>query len=662
MSSLTAETSVREAAVFDERRNMLSTTPSVLSPGLQHFHQPHQHQQQQQHQLHTGQHPPQTQRGQPLRSASIVIPVPIPVRKRASKPKVRTGCVTCKSRHVRCDERKPTCFRCEKARVPCAGYAPIPPKPRPARPATPRQRREIGIAPPLQTIRPALVPSCFAVNDIVYFDFFRHSLAADLSGYLQTDFWTRVVLSESTRDECVQHGILALGALSQALFSGDRPPAGLATGSSPTPLHPQITEVLNEHHGAAIHHQNEAISLCLKRIREGQGAMPPRALLIITLLLVAYEFLQGNLQGADGLMETGIGLLRDAIPILRETHTGRKGPRTVIDDEMRDLEHLLPYLSVMSGYTGFCSGQHRLYPRAITAPETQLPVPGVTSPAKMLSAWGGFLTHALIFNLQAAQWQSGRVARDKVRLQMEQGKFLAQLRRWREIMLDYRERLSNDTRMRRAMRLVRLQYLQILITLSCCLDTTDMSWDGFEPEFREMLRLCNEFLGDPEPMSKIRFTFEGGSLAAPLMGIAVKCRRRDLRMKAVAAFRKLSWRECAWDGKALLCGAGLAVLEEGERNDRGQIPPSGRYAWTGVNWDSERRRLVAEYTKSMPDENGARQKRRLALDVDRWSPDAFVELMDDEERDESVTPTPMLPWGAYLAGASGFAFGFPTSL
>jgi len=144
--------------------------------------------------------------------------------------------------------------------------------------------------------------------------------------------------------------------------------------------------------------------------------MPPRALLIITLLLVAYEFLQGNLQGADGLMETGIGLLRNAIPILRETHTGRKGPRTVINDEIRDLEHLLPYLSVMSGYTGFCSGQHRLYPRVITALETQLPVPGVTSPAKMLSAWGGFLTHALIFNLQAAQWQSGRMVRDKVLL------------------------------------------------------------------------------------------------------------------------------------------------------------------------------------------------------------------------------------------------------
>src|SRR5690349_9284878 len=43
-------------------------------------------------------------------------------QRRVSTPKVRTGCITCKTRHVKCDERKPTCFRCEKAGMKCAGY------------------------------------------------------------------------------------------------------------------------------------------------------------------------------------------------------------------------------------------------------------------------------------------------------------------------------------------------------------------------------------------------------------------------------------------------------------------------------------------------------------------------------------------------------------
>jgi hypothetical protein len=45
-------------------------------------------------------------------------------RKRASKPKVRTGCISCKRRHVKCDEGKPTCVRCDDLGIPCEGYMP----------------------------------------------------------------------------------------------------------------------------------------------------------------------------------------------------------------------------------------------------------------------------------------------------------------------------------------------------------------------------------------------------------------------------------------------------------------------------------------------------------------------------------------------------------
>jgi len=35
-------------------------------------------------------------------------------RKRVGKPKVKTGCETCKKRRVKCDEGKPECLRCLK--------------------------------------------------------------------------------------------------------------------------------------------------------------------------------------------------------------------------------------------------------------------------------------------------------------------------------------------------------------------------------------------------------------------------------------------------------------------------------------------------------------------------------------------------------------------
>lgn len=34
-----------------------------------------------------------------------------------------TGCGTCRSRHVKCDESRPVCQKCQQQRLTCLGYA-----------------------------------------------------------------------------------------------------------------------------------------------------------------------------------------------------------------------------------------------------------------------------------------------------------------------------------------------------------------------------------------------------------------------------------------------------------------------------------------------------------------------------------------------------------
>jgi len=41
---------------------------------------------------------------------------------RPRRAKVFTGCLTCRSRHLKCDEARPTCRRCSDAQLTCAGY------------------------------------------------------------------------------------------------------------------------------------------------------------------------------------------------------------------------------------------------------------------------------------------------------------------------------------------------------------------------------------------------------------------------------------------------------------------------------------------------------------------------------------------------------------
>ena len=43
-------------------------------------------------------------------------------KRRIIKRRTRTGCLTCRKRRIKCDERKPSCFNCERSKKVCMGY------------------------------------------------------------------------------------------------------------------------------------------------------------------------------------------------------------------------------------------------------------------------------------------------------------------------------------------------------------------------------------------------------------------------------------------------------------------------------------------------------------------------------------------------------------
>ncbi|KAK3986397.1 hypothetical protein QBC44DRAFT_311387 [Cladorrhinum sp. PSN332] len=539
-------------------------------------------------------------------------------QRRASTPKVRTGCVTCKTRHVKCDERKPTCFRCEKAGMACAGYVSNL-EPRMSRRAA-RSAEQLRSGPrPLLMIRPAVAPNTYAEKDIVYYGLVRFSFVNDLAGYLHADFWSRILLCDSLQDECVQHAILAIGALSQAMLLGY------------TSQEHRGTPVLNSHHRCAIHHQNQAISLCLERTRESQDGLPARTLLTLTLLLVAYEFLQGDMETADGLMTSGIRLLQDSLTMLRDQaarrglHVSTNTPILEQDDlELQeDMEYILPLLSVMGGQPP--NAVPYAHPSNLTtdSPDAQFPVVGQESTVKFMYLWGRFHSQCITFITQAMQrtFASTNTSTPQDNLQQEQARLFVHLRQWHGIIAEYSAAVKpEDLRTRKALRLISLQYYTDLVYLAWSLDTTDTACDAFEMEFRSILHITDEFLLDPEPLSTIGFTFSGGSVAGPLILVATKCRNRDIRLKAVQTLKSMSWRDGAWDSKMVLCCMGLLLLEESGRDERGRIEVENRWLWTGAHSDLDARKVIGEYTKVIPDERGQMTRRYLALDMDRWIP------------------------------------------
>ncbi|PSK35684.1 hypothetical protein C7M61_004473 [Candidozyma pseudohaemuli] len=47
-------------------------------------------------------------------------------KRRVIKRRTRTGCLTCRKRRIKCDERKPHCYNCERSKKLCLGYEMVP--------------------------------------------------------------------------------------------------------------------------------------------------------------------------------------------------------------------------------------------------------------------------------------------------------------------------------------------------------------------------------------------------------------------------------------------------------------------------------------------------------------------------------------------------------
>ncbi|KAI0148008.1 hypothetical protein F4776DRAFT_293875 [Hypoxylon sp. NC0597] len=167
-----------------------------------------------------------------------------PKRKRASKPKVRTGCITCKIRRVKCDETKPACTRCTSTGRKCDGYEGNAPPRQKKAPSSPgplastfptlltdpylAKRHELaqhGFAAAcrgnssLRILRPLVADIEGTEQERLFFHRFRQAAEAGLAMHassLGAGFWRRLVPQVGQSDPAVRHALIALGAAYQS--------------------------------------------------------------------------------------------------------------------------------------------------------------------------------------------------------------------------------------------------------------------------------------------------------------------------------------------------------------------------------------------------------------------------------------------------------------
>ncbi|KAF8855511.1 hypothetical protein BDZ45DRAFT_595527 [Acephala macrosclerotiorum] len=222
-------------------------------------------------------------------------------RRRASKPKIKTGCITCITRRVKCDGSKPECLRCQKFGRRCEGYLQ----------SSSQFRGLMQLQPRIPTL------SLYSPSNTIhsteeesrYFRTFSEHTATELPGYFEATFWTRLVLQESHNVPAIRHAVVALGAMTKSLETAPGP--GLKVN---------VLQTADKKH-----HEN-AVLAHIKAIRElnryisSSNSPQLRYALIACLLFVCFETFQGS--QASSIQQTYGGL-----KLLQSYYLGKPGSR-----------------------------------------------------------------------------------------------------------------------------------------------------------------------------------------------------------------------------------------------------------------------------------------------------------------------------------------------
>ncbi|KAL7936777.1 hypothetical protein V8C35DRAFT_296438 [Trichoderma chlorosporum] len=273
-------------------------------------------------------------------------------RNRRSNPKVKTGCVNCKKRRIKCDEIRPECSQCVRSKKKCSGY------PAPSRGA--RTAIDVRIAPKplvaasagLQNLQPApgsianaststtasllltgrtimlpprrvtrrkrqakplasnaAMPFVYEPShnlalmhtESLYFDLFRVQTASELSGYFDSTFWTRRVLQECHFEPAIRHAVVALGALYKTLEQSCEP------DSPPFPGAMSRMDSVMCHWHVAIRKYSEACNAML--LLSGDRLATNKTRLMASVLLACFDSFIGDHRQAIVQIQTGLRLL-----------------------------------------------------------------------------------------------------------------------------------------------------------------------------------------------------------------------------------------------------------------------------------------------------------------------------------------------------------------
>jgi hypothetical protein len=456
-------------------------------------------------------------------------------RTRAHKPKVRTGCVTCKIRRVKCDETKPSCLKCTKSGRKCDGYVPLK-----TWVFEVRSRDDSSSSPSLTSSPSSDYAGPMESRALMYF---RERTVPVLSNFasITQEFFNSTILQAGHVHPVVKHMIIATASLQEATLC--RP------------------DQYNINRWLFGQHYSKAIALLA-----GPGANPPvETVLMACLLFLACENFQGSTMAGLLHVYSGLKILKDWKASNKQKAITAGSVDEVIEHQIDPIFARLEAQTTV--YRSADAWRHSYYSESPARLQSE---PSIPHAFKDLFWARDSLDEVMQWMFHVLDTDRHGTPDSSVVVQIRD-----LLNDWHLRFKAYTTSLPDHDRLeRRTASGLDIHYRILSIILDVTSAKTELIYDSYLAEFRALLKQCEEIIKYREiaptdnwaeyndRMSLFEFDF---GMIAPLFVMACHCRDPALRRKAIRLMRYLHRTEGSWD----TCSAGKIAETIMEIEERG---------------------------------------------------------------------------------------------
>jgi hypothetical protein len=481
-----------------------------------------------------------------------------------------------------------------------------------------------------------------------YFQVFRTHTASELSGFFDSEFWTRSVLQESHSEASIRHAVVALGALYKTLEKASESPPG-------SPEHENNLNTYDtapNHYNFALQQYGKALTR-LREALQSNEKRPQRTVLISIVLFTCFQSFTGDHRAAIAQIQHGLGLLEERRHEANKPLMQRKGD--IVEDE---LVQVFTRLAIQAkSYDMAFHFPHpyviRLSPNKPDSSAPQSPSSPSESDASIdphypevfatsqeaRSALDTLCERIMRFHETLASYQSGPKGILPAHVKIQSYGFIKQLSQWAEAfdpLLQARRHLGVSNTERAGINVLRMLHLNGSILFHMSYSTSEMNFDNFNKDFKEIVDLAKEVVVDEEltlaqarcgnpsncrhsqtnrpPRNpahyfpgltshqpgayreednychiKASFALDLG-IVAPLFVAATKCRDRKLRREAIRLLMSSPRREGMWD--SILSGRVAQWIMEIE--EEGLTPYDGQFGRAAKEIVKEDQRVMVK--------------------------------------------------------------------